>query len=84
MPAEALADFRSVVVILAESAGSGRLTAHTVAALDACGRPRLADRPWPPATARKTICLVHLLAATDTERLAVVADLAAVPMQLAA
>ena len=80
---EALEDFRNVVALLAEPAPSGRLAAHAVVTLDAYGRlgPSAGDLS-PPG--RQTLCLVHLLAANETERRAVVADLATLPMQLAA
>lgn len=82
---EALADFRSVVAMLAEPAPCGRLAARAVVMLDALGRSGPpADRAWPPTADQPTLCLVHLLAATDAERRAVVADLATMPMQLAA
>ncbi len=82
---EALADFRNVVAMLAEPAPAGRLAARAVVTID--GRGRIGpqpDRAWPPAQGRRVLCLVHLLAATEAERRAVVADLAALAMQLAA
>ncbi len=83
---ETLGDFRSVVAIMAEPTPSGRLAAHAVMTLDAHGRiGPLADRTAPPPQGGETLCLVHLLAASEAERCAVVADLAAaLPMQLAA
>lgn len=82
---EALADFRSVVAMLAEPTPAGRLSARALVTLDALGciGPG-ADPAWPPAEDRKTLYLVHLLAATDTERRAVIADLAPLSVQLAA
>ena len=81
---DALADFRSVVAMLAEPAPSGRLSAGTVVTVDGRGRiGPVADLAWPPAD-RQALCLVHLLAASEAERRAVVADLAAVAVQLAA
>jgi hypothetical protein len=81
---DALADFRNVVAMLAEPAPSGRLSARTVVTVDGRGRiGPVADLAWPPVD-RQALCLVHLLAASDAERRAVVADLAAVAMQLAA
>ncbi len=82
---EALEDFRSVVAMLAEPAPAGRLAARAVATLDAFGRiGQTPDLAWPPAQGRRTLCLVHLLAASEAERRAVVADLATLSMQLAA
>ena len=82
---DALADFRSVVAMLAEPAPSGRLSARTVVTVDGRGRiGPVADLAWPPPADRQTLCLVHLLAASEAERRAVVADLAALAMQLAA
>jgi hypothetical protein len=81
---EALEDFRNVVTILAEPAPGGRLCARAVVTVDALGRigPQ-PDRAWPPVQG-PALCLVHLLATTEAERRAVVADLATHPMQLAA
>jgi hypothetical protein len=81
---EALADFRNVVAMLAEPAEAGRLAARAVVTMDPYGRiGPAADRAWPPIADRQTLCLVHLLAGTEVERCAVVADLASLPMQLA-
>ncbi len=82
---ETLEDFRNVVAMLAEPAPSGRLAAHAVVTVDALGRiVPLPDRAAPPGRGGHTVCLVHLLAASETERRAVVADLAPLTMQLAA
>ncbi len=82
---EALADFRGVVAILAEPAPAGRLVAQTVVTVDGRGRiGPLPDHAWPPTSGRQSLCLVHLLAASDSERRAVVADLSPLTMQLAA
>ncbi len=82
---EALEDFRCVVAVLAEPVPSGRLAARTVVTVDALGRiGPVADLAWPPPADRQTLCLVHLLAGSEVERRAVVADLAALSMQLAA
>ncbi len=78
---DALADFRSVVAMLAEPAPDGRLSARAVVTVDALG---CADRGWPPGDGRQTLCLIHLLAQTEAERRAVVADLASLPIQMAA
>jgi hypothetical protein len=83
VPAETLSDFRSAVVILAEPTRSGRLVAHTIAKLDAEGRPSGEDR-WPPAIARHTVCLVHFLAGTESDRNNLVTDLTSLPLPLAA
>ncbi len=81
---DALADFRNVVAMLAEPAPSGRLSACTVVTVDGRGRiSPVADLAWPPVD-RRALCLVHLLAASEPERRAVVADLASVATQLAA
>ncbi len=84
VPDEALADFRNAVAILAEPVGRGRLSARTIVALDACGRPALGDGPWPPLLPPGTLGLVHLLAASERDRSGIVADLAAMPLRLAA
>ena len=82
---ETLEDFRNVVAMLAEPTPAGRLCARAVVTLDALGRIGPAPDPaWPPAQGGQTLCLVHLLAASEAERRAVVADLAALSMQLAA
>jgi hypothetical protein len=82
---EALADFRNVVAVLAEPTPSGRLAAHAVVTVDALGHiGPLAGRAGMPGRAGQTLCLVHLLAASEAERRVVVADLAALSMQLAA
>ena len=81
---EALADFRNVVAMLAEPAEAGRLAARAVVTMDPYGRVGpAADRAWPPVADRQALCLVHLLAGTEAERCAVVADLASLPMPLA-
>ena len=82
---ETLTDFRSVVAMLAEPAPAGRLAARAVATVDALGRigPAL-DPAWPPVRGRQALYLVHLLAASEAERRAVVADLVTLTMQLAA
>jgi hypothetical protein len=81
---EALDDFRNVVAMLAEPAETGRLAAHAVVTVDGYGRiGPPAARAWPPVAERQALCLVHLLAGTEAERCAVVADLASLPMQLA-
>ncbi len=82
---EALADFRNVVAVIAEPAACGRLSALAVVTVDALGRiGPLPERAWPPVHGRQTLSLVHLLAASEAERSAVVADLATLSMQLAA
>ena len=85
VPRESLEDFRNVVVILAEAQPGGRLGAKTVATVDALGRIGPAPDPGllPPAD-RQTLCLIHLLAASETERLRVVADLTSPAMEVAA
>jgi len=82
---ETLTDFRNVVAILAEVAPAGRLAARAAVTVDALGRIGPAPDPaWPPAQGQPTLWLVHLLAASDAERHAVVADLTTLPMRLAA
>lgn len=82
---ESLGDFRGVVAILAEAAPAGRLSARAIVTVDARGRiGSLPDIAWPPAPGGPILCLVHLLAATEAERSAVIADLAATAMDLAA
>ncbi len=70
-----LADFRSVVVLLARPAPNGRLAANWIAVTDSFGRLEARDRRLPDAP--DTIVLVHLLAETDRERRALIADLSA-------
>jgi hypothetical protein len=82
---ESLDDFRSVVVILAEARPGGRLAAKAVATVDALGRiGPAADPAWPPVADRETLCLVHLLAASEAERYRVVTDLTSLAMEVAA
>jgi hypothetical protein len=83
VPTETLADFRSAVVILAEPARDGRLFAHAIATLDASGRVSPGDS-WPPAIAPGTVCLVHFLAGTESDRRRLVADLTAFSLPMAA
>jgi hypothetical protein len=79
-----LADFRSAVVVLAMRGVSGRLAAYAVTSLDRCGRPVDGQRPWPPEVPPDAVVLVHLLAGTAAERLALLDDLMPVPLALAA
>jgi hypothetical protein len=78
-----LADFRSAVVILAERAPHGRLSAHWIACLDRFGRPTVSDRRWPPPIS-DAVVLVHLLSASDADRGELIADLSSLPVALAA
>jgi hypothetical protein len=78
------ADFRSVVAIVARRTSDGRLAALSIATLDARGRPADNACRWPPLVPHDGIVLVHLLAVTDAERCALVADLAPVALALAA
>ena len=85
VPRESLQDFRSVVVILAVPQPGGRLCAKVVATMDALGRfDPAGDPPWPLPGDRQTLCLIHLLAASDAERLGVVTDLTSPAMEVAA
>jgi len=83
--ADELADFQSAVVIFAKRAAAGRVTAHWITLVDPFGRPEGAGRTrrWPPIQP-DTLILVHLLSPGDAERRAVVADLSAEPLALAA
>jgi hypothetical protein len=78
VPAESLADFRSAVVILAESTGDGRLAAHTVAIVGNRGCLRDMDGPRPPRLRPCTKVLLHFLATTDADRLRIVEDITGV------
>ncbi len=85
VPRESLDDFRSVVVILAEARPGGRLAAKAVVAVDALGRVGpAADPAWPPVAVEPALCLVHLLAFSDSERSRVVSDLTSLAMEVAA
>ena len=82
---EEFRDFRSVVAMLAAAMPSGRLAADAIVTVDALGRVEPATDPaWPPAADGQTLCLVHLLAASEAERRAVLADLAPPAMRIAA
>ena len=84
VPRDALADFRSAVVIVARPAGNGRLAAHWITVLDVFGRPSAGDWRWPPVTGSDAVVLVHLLSADERGRLDPVADLSAPAFALAA
>jgi hypothetical protein len=85
VPPESLADFRSAVVILAESAGGGRLAARAFATLDDRGRPGRDEGPWPPRLTRGAKVLVHFLAVSDADRRHVIDDMTgALSVRLAA
>jgi hypothetical protein len=79
-----LAGFRSAVVILARSAGGGRLAAYALTALDRLGRPADSPGRWPPAVPADAVVLVHLLSATEADRRDLVLDLTADWLALAA
>jgi hypothetical protein len=78
VPNEALADFRFVVVLLAERSADGCLIGRSLADVDAGG--------WPAARglAEGEMAFVHFLAATSETRLRVIEDLVAAPVRLAA
>jgi hypothetical protein len=79
-----LSSFRSVVVILARREPCGRLAAYAVTILDRFGRPSDSRRPWPPIVPADSVTLVHLLAVTEADRLALVDDLTTASLRLAA
>ena len=72
-------------MIFARRAAGGRLAAYLTTLIDPFGRPEGAgrNRRWPPVHP-DTVVLVHLLSPGDAERRAVVADLSAEPLALAA
>ncbi|MEX2319042.1 MAG: hypothetical protein WD626_04260 [Bauldia sp.] len=80
VPAGELGDFHSAVVILARPAPGGRLAAHSVAMLDATGRPVGGDRFHLRAISSDTVVLVHLLSSTEGDRRDLVTDLAPSPV----
>ena len=80
VPSEALADFRSVVVIHAEPVAEGRLRARALFIVGADGQT---DVPMPKRVPGDKV-FVHFLAATEAERAQLVEDLAAAPLRLAA
>ncbi len=80
VPSEALADFRSVVVIYAEPVAEGRLRARALFIIAANGQ---ADGAMPKRVPGDK-AFVHFLAPSDAERAGLVDDLAAVPLRLAA
>jgi hypothetical protein len=80
VPAGELGDFHSAVVILARRMPNGRLAAHSVAMLDACGRPVGSDRFGLRPISSGTVVLVHLLSSSDSGRRDLIADLAPSPV----
>jgi hypothetical protein len=72
--AKDIGDFRSAVAVAAERLSDGRLAVTWIAAVDSAGRPMTAARRW-PRFEPDAVVLVHLLAAREGERLALVADL---------
>ena len=77
---ESLADFRSVIVIHAEPVAEGRLRARAVYAIGEEGE----SDATPPRRVPGDKVFVHLLAATDEDRRQAIADLASIPVRLAA
>src|SRR5690242_9507740 len=78
VPNEALADFRFVVVLLAERSADGRLIGRSLIDVDASGWPGTHGPP------EGGISFVHFLAATSEARVHVIEDLVAAPVRLAA
>jgi hypothetical protein len=79
-----IADFRSVVALVAEPVTGGRLAAKAVAVLDAAGRVLPGEMPWPRRFSADAVLLVHFLAETEAERRDILADLVGEPLRLAA
>jgi hypothetical protein len=77
---ESLVDFRSVIVIHAEPVADGQLRARAIYAIGEQGE----TDGQPPRRAPGDKVFVHLLAATEEARRDAMADLAAVPVRLAA
>lgn len=77
------ADFHSAVMIVARRLADGRFAASIVTLIDGEGRP-LNDTFMRESTTRDTVIFVHLLAGTDDARRALVADLTAHALPLAA
>jgi len=75
VPFEALGDFRSSVVILAEPAGDGRFLAWKTALIDEDGRLTPDDGFWPAGTPHGSVAFVHFLAESEAERQALIEDL---------
>jgi len=73
---EDVGDFRSAVALIAHRAPGGRLAASWIGLTDPFGRVEGANRRLPTASS-DSVVLVHLLSATDGERRALLADLAA-------
>ena len=78
-----LADFRSAVAVVARRMPRSRLAAYAATTLDAHGRCT-DGLHWPPIVPPGAVVLVHLLAETDAERRALVADLTPAALPLAA
>jgi hypothetical protein len=80
VPRAALADFRSVAVIVADRASGGRLSARFGFPIGENGPPA-----WhAPTVPEGCLVLVHFLAGTDAACRAVIADLSSVPLRAAA
>jgi hypothetical protein len=75
VPHAELADFCSAVVILAKRTSDGRLAAYAMTTLDRSGRPDDNRRPWPPIIPADAVVLIHLLAASESDRHDLVDDL---------
>lgn len=78
VPNDALADFRFVVVMLAERLADGRLIGRSLIEVDAAG---WSEQNQPAAG---EVAFVHFLAATWEARQKAIEDLAAVAVRLAA
>lgn len=75
VPAKDIGDFRSAVAMAAQRWPDGRLAVTWIGAIDSTGRPA-ADRHW-PRFSPGAVVLVHLLTPRESERQALIADLAA-------
>lgn len=77
IPFSALADFRSVVAILAEPTADGRFLAWSAAIIDAAGHLE-GDSGWPMYEPQGSIAFVHFLTENDTDLDALLGDLSPV------
>jgi len=75
VPFETLANYRSIVAILAEPAADGRLFAWSAALVDAAGMLHAADESWPGYVPTGSIAFVHFLAESDQDVQSLIDDL---------